>query len=412
MTKYLQHSIQFFHVFLRYQKKIMQIDWPKNINQERFLKDYWQRRPLLMRRAFPDLPELVDEHELAGLACEADVESRLITENPQTGRFELEHGPFDAGRFENLPATHWTLLVQDVDKFVPQAARLLDCFRFLPAWRIDDLMISYATDQGGVGPHTDSYDVFLLQLKGRRHWRISEKTHDETSIDPTSPLRTITDFETTRQWCLEPGDMLYLPPQLAHWGVADGDCLTASIGFTSPTLEQLFSAWADHIGQQLPLLHYRDPLAVGSDEPYRITDQEISQVAVLLSQAIQDDSITLRNFFGELISQGKPGLAPSPREDADPVDRLWFSTKGINHYWVRHPAVRMFYHCDADGLSLFANGCRFRFMPEDVEFVRQLCEQRSFIAGFFQRWVQHQQALNCLVDLINSGCMLEAYEST
>ena len=176
-----------------------------------FLQHYWQQKPLLIRQALANdaLPTLSPD-ELAGLACETDIESRLILEKDGPHPWQLENGPFDAERFASLPESHWTLLVQDVDKFVPQVAELLQWFRFVPDWRIDDVMISYAIDQGSVGPHVDNYDVFLLQIHGRRRWRISTQPIADDNFIPDIPLNILQQFDAEQEWLLEPGDMLYL----------------------------------------------------------------------------------------------------------------------------------------------------------------------------------------------------------
>jgi len=190
------------------------------LTPERFLAEYWQKRPLLVRQAIPGFKSPLSADELAGLACEPEVESRLILEKGGSRPWQLEHGPFEEERFATLPESHWTLLVQRVNHWVPAVADLLDHFAFLPSWRLDDIMISYAADQGSVGPHTDQYDVFLLQGAGRRRWQIDASVTDESPLLDHPDLRILAQFHATDEWVLEPGDLLYLPPGLAHYGVA------------------------------------------------------------------------------------------------------------------------------------------------------------------------------------------------
>ncbi len=203
-----------------------------------FLQRHWQKAPLFARGAFPAWRDPVSPEELAGLACEHGVESRLVT-TPRRGHrgWRVEHGPFAASRFRRLPDSRWTLLVQGVDEHVAAVEALLAPFAFLPRWRLDDVMVSYAVPGGGVGPHTDSYDVFLLQGRGRRRWQIAERF--DPGLVPGIDLRVLKAFVPEREWIAEPGDLLYLPPGVAHHGTALEPCLTYSIGFRAPTLRDV-----------------------------------------------------------------------------------------------------------------------------------------------------------------------------
>jgi len=199
----------------------------------RFMRDVWQRRPLLIRNAIPGFVPPVGRDALFALAQDDAAESRLVARSKD--RWTLEHGPFE--RLPPVRRAQWTLLVQGVDLLDDEASALLGRFRFVPDARLDDLMVSYATEGGGVGPHVDSYDVFLLQASGRRRWRISRQR--DLATVPGVPLKLLADFRAEVEWVLEPGDLLYLPPGVAHDGVALGECLTYSIGFRAPTWQEL-----------------------------------------------------------------------------------------------------------------------------------------------------------------------------
>lgn len=203
----------------------------------RFLRDYWQRKPCLMRAAFPQFDPPIDRASLFELARDPQVESRLISSD--SARWTVKAGP--VLRMPPRAQSSWTLLVQGVDLHDDAARELLSRFRFVADARLDDLMISYATDGGGVGPHVDSYDVFLLQAAGRRRWRISAQS--DLHISDASPLRHVAGFRASEEWVLEPGDMLYLPPGVPHEGVAVGECVTYSIGFRAPEYQQLLEPW-------------------------------------------------------------------------------------------------------------------------------------------------------------------------
>lgn len=234
-----------------------------------FLADYWQRKPLLVRQALPDYTSPITADELAGLALEDEVESRLVLEQGAHGPWELRHGPFHGSDFQTLPEEAWTLLVQGVDLWVPEVAAVLDHFDFLPRWRLDDIMISYAATQGSVGPHFDQYDVFLLQVEGTRRWQVGGGCDSSSPVLANTDLSILADFTVEQEWVLEPGDMLYVPPGVAHWGVAQSPGLTYSVGFRSPNLADMLGELAMDIGEQPDTPRYVDPpltLSMTTDE--------------------------------------------------------------------------------------------------------------------------------------------------
>lgn len=223
---------------------------------EEFMRRYWQKRPLLVRQAIPAADSPVTRERLFALAARDEVEARLVTSFG--GRWRLAHGPFAADALPSIRRRAWTLLVQGVDLVDAAASALLARFRFLPDARLDDLMASYATDGGGVGPHVDSYDVFLVQTHGRRRWRIGRQR--DRRIVPGLPLKILADFRPTHEWVLEPGDLLYLPPGVAHEGVALGECITCSIGFRAPAWQELVEPWFAALAERVRIEgRYRDP---------------------------------------------------------------------------------------------------------------------------------------------------------
>lgn len=269
------------------------------ISAQQFLHEYWQKRPLLIRAAIPDFHGVLSPEELAGLACEEDVQSRLVSQH--AGAWQLEHGPLDEARFADLPEKDWTLLVQAVNHHVPQAAQLLQQFSFIPHARLDDLMVSYAPDGGGVGPHFDSYDVFLLQGQGQRLWRISAQ--QDLSLVEDAPLRILRQFTAEQEWLLQPGDMLYLPPHLAHWGIAVGDCMTYSIGFRAPSQQELTGEFLSFLQEQgVPARMYQDADLAWQARPALISGDMVSKVADMLANIrwTQED---VSQFLGRYLSE-------------------------------------------------------------------------------------------------------------
>ncbi|MEH6811720.1 MAG: cupin domain-containing protein, partial [Motiliproteus sp.] len=235
-----------------------------DIPVETFLAEYWHKKPLLVRQAFSDLSLPVTADELAGLACEEGVESRLLVETPATGDWQLRHGPFAESVFAELPKECWTLLVQAVDHWVPEAADFVEQFRFIPSWRMDDLMISYAAKGGGVGPHYDNYDVFLLQTEGQRRWDIGGCYDEGSEFVPDKPVRILKNWQPEQSWVLNPGDMLYLPPRVGHNGVAESDgCMTYSVGYRAPQNGDM-------------LMHFASYCAGGMTDEDRYADPDLS----------------------------------------------------------------------------------------------------------------------------------------
>ena len=271
------------------------------------MRRHWQKKPLLIRQAAPGGLALLSRTALFELAARDDVESRLIVHD--AGVWSLGHGPLKRRAIPSLKRPGWTLLVQGLDLHVAAAHALLQRFRFVPDARLDDLMLSYASDGGGVGPHVDSYDVFLLQVQGRRRWRIG-RAHDKTLV-PDVPLKILAHFEPEHEWLLEPGDMLYLPPGWAHDGVAEGECLTASIGYRAPGREQLGRELLQRLlddAEAVPEeVLYRDPKQAATAEPGRIPAELRAFALDAMARTLADE----RGFdctLGELLSEPKPGV--------------------------------------------------------------------------------------------------------
>lgn len=289
-----------------------------------FLKNYWHKKPLLIKNAIPSFNGLLTPEELAGLACEDEVQSRIVEEIK--GKWHASHGPFNEDDFVNLPETpdpkhRWTLLVQSVNHHLHEASELLSRFNFIPHARLDDLMVSYAPDGGGVGPHFDSYDVFLLQGQGKRLWRISDQT-DLTLVEG-APLRILKSFDTTQEWLVEAGDLLYLPPHLAHWGIAvsdgDVDCMTYSIGFRAPKVQELATEFLGYMqdtlnkeGNALPGI-YQDADLTLQAHPAEISHSMITKVADILKR-IQWSDQHVADFLGTYLSEPKPDIIFDPNK--------------------------------------------------------------------------------------------------
>lgn len=278
------------------------------IGLKKFLKDYWQKKPLLIKNAFPQFSLNFTADELAGLSLEEDVHSRLVQYH--RGKWLLEQGPFAEDRFQRLPPSHWTLLVQETDHIIPEIHQLKENFRFIPDWRFDDVMISYASDQGSVGPHVDQYDVFLLQGRGRRRWMIetSPRSHHQDEFIPNIDLKILTSFQPDEEYIVEPGDLLYLPPRFAHHGVSLGECMTLSFGFRAPSMTEMM---VTHLEQFLEesdeSFRYTDPQLQLQPHPAEITSHAIKNLQQQLHQAWLQTlkKENLHSWLGELMTTPK-----------------------------------------------------------------------------------------------------------
>jgi 50S ribosomal protein L16 3-hydroxylase len=280
-----------------------------NLTPAQFLADYWQKKPLLIRGAIPHFKNLLSANEMAGLACEEGVQARIIKQTK--GKWSLKHGPFDERDFAKLPAKNWTLLVQSVNHYVPEAAYLLALFNFIPHARLDDLMVSYAPTGGGVGAHVDSYDVFLLQGSGKRNWKISAQK--DLSLVENAPLKILKKFKAEQEWTLEAGDMLYLPPQIAHWGISESDdCMTYSIGFRAPKTQELQHEFLSYLQDNLSAQGlYADADLQLQKNPAEISDATISKVNTML-QTISWDKNNVADFLGKYLTEPKPDVVFEP----------------------------------------------------------------------------------------------------
>ncbi|WP_355661544.1 cupin domain-containing protein [Halomonas salifodinae] len=366
-----------------------------------FLRDYWQQKPLLIRGAFADFACPLTPDELAGLACEPGVEARLVEERGPQGPWQVSHGPFDEATFARLPEQEWTLLVQAVDHYVPQVAELLEAFAFLPRWRLDDIMISYAPPGGSVGPHVDQYDVFLLQGSGQRRWQLGGRVPDDAPILDGIDLRILERFEVTpgEDWVLEPGDMLYVPPGWAHHGVSQSDdCMTLSVGFRALSADEAVTSFADYLGEQLPAsLRYGDAGMTPPADPGELDEAALERMRRLILDTL-DDPEQLAQWFGRVMTQPKYVDQLVPQETPLAADELvaelqegaWLERSlGSRFAWRRESDGRTTLFVDGDGLAC------------DAELARALASQTPLDT----RVLTYPGAAELLAELLNRGSL-------
>jgi len=367
-----------------------------------FLRRYWQKQPLLIRGAFPEFTPPVSADELAGLACEEGVESRLVLQTGKALGWKLRQGPFRHQDFRKLPGSRWTLLVQDVDKHVPTAAQLLEHFRFIPNWRVDDLMASYAVDGGSVGPHVDAYDVFLLQAEGMRRWDIHTGPQEELRR-PGLDLRQVKTFTPEESWLLMPGDMLYLPPGVAHHGVAFGECLTYSIGFRAPSQAEMLADFSDVLTQAADdSARYRDPDLRPTAHPGEISAAARARARRLLRACLSPVDETLDLWLGRYLTEPKPWLRPVPSRRLANRTELKRRIKGGKRLaW--HPAVRVAWFYSRRSCHLFVDGAHHILPARHKNFVELMGDERKFEAAELRRPVDNAQLRALLLEWLNAG---------
>ncbi|PRB77137.1 cupin domain-containing protein [Pseudomonas sp. MYb185] len=376
---------------------------PGGMPAEEFLRDYWQKKPLLIRQAFAGFDNPLTADELAGLSLEEEVESRIVLEHGATP-WELRRGPFSEEDYRHLPERDWTLLVQAVDQFVPEVADLLRAFRFLPSWRVDDVMISYAAPGGSVGPHFDNYDVFLLQTQGHRRWRIGQQCDADSPLLEHPDLRILSQFEQQDEWVLAPGDMLYLPPGLAHYGIAEDECMTWSVGFRAPSQAEVLTHFTDFLSQYLSdQQRYTDAgLALPAD-PAQVDDQTVERLQRMILELVQDRE-ALGTWFGRFMTEPRfPELLQAQEPDAQLLAEALDNDYGL----VRNPSARLAWRQEQDRyLMLFASGEHCLLPTPLLPLVQLICNQDYLGAEQLQAWRADPEAMQLLEQLLAKGDLL------
>ncbi len=355
-----------------------------------FLRDYWQKRPLLIRQAIPNFRGLFEPNAAGkssstaardaflSLATRKDVTSRLViapgASRRKPGKWERFDGPFDRLDDSVLPASHWSLLIHGIESHVKGGWELVQRFSFLPRARIDDLMVSYASRGGTVGPHDDLYDVFLLQGPGRRRWQVS--TQADRTLDSNAAIRVLASFVPEQEWLLEPGDILYLPPGIAHYGVSDEPCFTYSIGFLAPSHRELVQNFLGYLHETLepgidPDALYEDPDLRTQENPLEISDAMVDRVAEIL-QKVRWNRDTVGDFLGCLLTGRKlpeSFAAPSRSLSRSAFTRRIKGQGILELARISRGLVR--------GDCLFLNGESHRVGPQTLSLFNRLVQERA-----------------------------------
>lgn len=369
------------------------------LSEQEFLNRYWQKKPLLIKQGFTDFKDPIEAEELAGLAMEESIESRIVTNH--NNDWQAYQGPFED--FEKLTEQHATLLVQAVDHWHSDAAQLLEPFRFIPNWRIDDLMISYSTPKGGVGPHLDQYDVFIIQGEGKRHWRVGLPDPTLKQFTQNKKLLQVEQFEAVIDCILEPGDILYIPPGCPHEGYAIENALNYSVGFRAPNQQDLFSSFADHIidtdsGQK----RYSDHTLTLRDAKGELLDSEANKVKTLMQALLNNDEL-FKQWLGNTLSQPKHEMDLAPLEAPLTCEQMSELIACNNDEFERLGGTRAIFQQCEDTLLLSINGENYLLPLSDLKAVRLLTDNSYFNTEDLDQAQPSLVFIQTFTTLVNEG---------
>ena len=376
-----------------------------------FMREYWHRRPLMIPKAFDASTFRIDQTQIFELASSLLFHSRLIEEEVEEQSWDMTSGPFDADELEDLLGlSHWTLLVQDTERVFPQMRRLLEFFQFIPNWRLDDVQLSYASPEGSAGPHVDSYDVFLVQISGTRNWKIeSTPIPDDRPMRENLPIQLLESFHPDEEYVVNPGDVLYLPPKIPHWGIALEECITASIGFKIPeetTLDKAFSEIACTFGRTPE--KFIDPSKMQTDDPGRIDDSPLdwfqNEVRLLAEDREQLDRIFCAAITNPVRNNWPGGLYNPPSKT-----RIRRALQRGTHFVRLSPSCMVYREFD-DCIRMYALGTEHRLRRDLKPFAQLLTGSERLHFDSLRPYLEDGDALSLLQMLLESQALIGTEE--
>jgi len=384
------------------------LSWPLlgKISQKEFLAKYWQKKPLLMKGAIHPFPEIISPEELAGMTLDKAIESRLIIQEPGKNNWQLKRGPFKASTFQKLPKKKWTFLVNGVDRFVPSVHAFLDEFSFIPFWRMDDIMISYAVDQGNVGAHVDNFDVFLVQAAGKREWMIEDKPVMQDDFIPDLPVRLLRKFKPTHRWILEPGDILYLPPRFPHHGVAQGDrCMTISVGCRAPSVNEVINGVVTNaLIQSDESSRYTDP-DLKPQAPGEISADAVAKLKKTIEQALLSDDF-LSEWLGRHVTDPYSDVDLKGHAESIAPGKVAATLKSAIAL-VRTEGSRLAYvKGKKDEIAFYVNGDRENLSGKAALLAQELANRIVVPCERITPFLGDKKCLGLLASLLSTGALV------
>lgn len=374
-----------------------------NFDKETFLKEYWQKKPLLIKGAFADFISPIEPEELAGLSLEEEVESRMIIQHSPTD-YVLKTGPFDEETFQNLPEKNWTLLIQGMDKLIPEVADLIPTLDFIPNWRMDDVMVSYATEGGNVGPHYDNYDVFLLQAKGKRNWQLTSQNCNSENYIQGLDVRLMETFTVEDDYICETGDLLYIPPVWGHHGISlSDDCLTFSFGYRTYKGLEIWDSFGDYLAETGSFQDlYQDP-DWSDSKTGQISDASWKQAQTLLKSVLENET-HFKKWFGRFATQldaGSNEKLPEPLAEDELTDTATLLSELQNCEGIQlDPVCRLaYYEVNNSEVSLYVNSAEWDCMGAEAEFIKLLCNHKWISVEQLNQHLSHQGNQSLINDL-------------
>ncbi len=371
-----------------------------------FLTEYWQKKPLFIKNAFANFEDPLTADEIAGLAFEPFIPSRFIFEEGGERPWQLKMGPANEDDFVGLPDKKWMLVVNDVEKNLPELKEMVEPFEFIANWRLDDLQVSLGEDGGNVGAHWDDYDVFLIQGQGKKRWQISYAPVSEDDFMEGVDIRLIEHFKPDEEWIVEPGDMLYLPPRIGHYGVNIGRSVTWSVGFRAPKHREMLRDFMEmKFEEVLEDARYSDPDVAPSDHYGVLSEEAIDRVVDVIRESLKTDRDEIAKWFGAFITEPKMFQVPEPVEEALSTDDVVeFLDDG--GYLEIHPGLTLLYRIAGAEVLLFASGNSYSLPLSELDFVRMIVESDELSYEDLEVFLDSDIAQQLLVQLIKDGILL------
>ncbi|MCJ8321244.1 MAG: cupin domain-containing protein [Colwellia sp.] len=378
------------------------LNWGE-LTPEKFLKEYWQKKPLIIKGAFSNFQDPISADELAGLAMEPEIQSRIIAKTTNADHktsWQVTHGPFE--QFDQFGESGWTLLVQAVNNFSANSQLLLDNFKFVPSWRVDDVMVSFSTPNGGVGAHLDQYDVFIIQGEGKRHWQVGAPDPSLKQLLPHEDLKQVSDFTPIVDEITEPGDLLYIPPNHPHNGIAIDNSLNYSVGFQAPNNQELFSGFADKLlDDDIATQRFNDVNRKITHSPELLSAEDIGQLKLFMQSAFDNQEL-FNQFIGRYLTQSHHPLEmlipiePITDEQLDDIlaedENLLVAVSGIKALIIEEPSP-----------TLFISGEAFELDENTIEFGKAIAKEKSLTTNQAKSFTDCLKNRQLLTNVLNKG---------